>query len=267
MTAPSRAPQLPKEPSLKDFGIGLSLPFRAVALIFRSGKLLGWSALSAFVTLLGLILVVFFAATYCNDLVSLVFTKPLAWYGQALWYVVVGLTFLILVVIGANAVPAVLLAPLQDPLSETTEELIGNFSAPPFSVARTIKGASVSIGHTLARVFFLILGHAVLFPLNFIPVIGSIVWTVLASIWNIAWLAGEYLDGPMARHLYKFKEVRQVLMQRKALALGFGAAVYVMLWVPVVNFFFIPTAVVAGTLLFRGLVEAGTLRPPPANSP
>jgi CysZ protein len=264
MTAPSRAPQFDREPSLKDFGRGLALPFRAAALIFRSSKLLAWSALSALVTLVTLVLVVYLSARYCTELVDLVFTRPGSWYGQMLWYAVVVLTFGVMVVIGANALPTVLLAPLQDPLSETTEELVGNYVSPPLSIPRLIKGATVSIGHTLARVFFLVLGHALLFPLHFIPGIGSIVWGVLASVWSMAWLAGEYLDGPMARHLYRFSEVRQVLMQRKALALGFGAAVYVMLWVPVVNFFFIPTAVVAGTLLFRGLVEAGTLRPPPA---
>lgn len=264
MTPPSRAPQFPAQPSLGDFGRGVALPFRAAAMIFRSGKLFGWAALSALVTLVALIAVVYLSATYCNDLVNLVFTKPAAWYGQALWYLVVAGTFAVLVLIGANAVPTVLLAPLQDPLSETTEELLGNYSAPPFSVPRFIQGASVAIGHTLARVFFLVLGHAVLFPLNFIPGIGSVVWGVVAFLWSTAWLAAEYLDGPMARHMYPFREVRQVLMQRKALALGFGAAVYVMLWIPVVNFFFIPTAVVAATLLYRGLVEAGTIRPPPA---
>lgn len=266
MPAPSAAPQFAREPSLSDFAAGLVLPFRGAAMIFRSGKLFGWSALSGLVTLVALVAVFWISFASANDLVNLVFTKPDAWYGQALWYFVVSLTIGVLVVIGANLVPPILLAPLQDPISETTEELLGNYTSPPFSVPRMIKGASVSIGHTLARIVFLVLGHAVIFPLHFIPVAGSIAWGVIASLWSMAWIAAEYLDGPMARHLYRFSEVRQTLMKRKALALGFGAAVYVMLWIPVINFFFIPTAVVAGTLLFRGLVECGTLRPPPAVS-
>jgi CysZ protein len=44
--------------------------------------------------------------------------------------------------------------------------------------------------------------------------------------------------------------------------MGFGAAVYVLLWLPVLNLFFIPLAVVAGTLLFRGLRASGSLPPP-----
>jgi CysZ protein len=39
-----------------------------------------------------------------------------------------------------------------------------------------------------------------------------------------------------------------------------GAALYVVLWVPVLNCFLVPLAVVAGTLLFRALpaTPAGT---------
>jgi CysZ protein len=81
-------------------------------------------------------------------------------------------------------------------------------------------------------------------------------------LWTMAWLAAEYLDAPMARHLYPFREVRRVLLARLWLCMGFGAAVYVLLWLPVLNLFFIPLAVVAGTLLFRGLRASGSLPPP-----
>lgn len=50
------------------------------------------------------------------------------------------------------------------------------------------------------------------------------------------------------------------LRGRLALALGFGAALTLLLWVPVLNFFLMPLAVVAGTLLFCGL--RGNAKPP-----
>jgi CysZ protein len=43
------------------------------------------------------------------------------------------------------------------------------------------------------------------------------------------------------------------LRARLALALGFGGCLSLILWVPLLNFFLMPLAVVAGTLLFRGL--------------
>ena len=48
---------------------------------------------------------------------------------------------------------------------------------------------------------------------------------------------------------------------------AFGAAVYLILLVPILNTFFLPAAIVGGTLLFRGLRAAGALGPPPPPTP
>jgi CysZ protein len=159
------------------------------------------------------------------------------------------------------------LAPLQDPLSEATEALCGGAPSPPFRPATFLRGLVTSVSHTLARLFFLVLGLVVLLPLNLIPGLGSILWTVLGSLWSMMWMAGEHLAAPMTRHLYPFSEVRRMLRERRALCLGFGAGVYLLLWVPVLNTFFLPVAIVGGTLLYRGLLAAGHLRPAPAARP
>jgi len=86
-----------------------------------------------------------------------------------------------------------------------------------------------------------------------------VLWMVLSSLWTMYWLSVEYLSGPMARHLYPFRQVLDALRRRLPLAMGFGATLYVMLWIPVLNFFLMPLAVVAATLLFRALKAAGAL--------
>ena len=103
------------------------------------------------------------------------------------------------------------------------------------------------------------LGHLLLLPLNLIPVAGSTAWSVLSVLWTMGWLAAEYLDTAMARHHYPFRAVRGAVLSRAGLCMGFGAAVYLLLWIPILNFFFIPLAIVSGTLLFRGLLAAGAL--------
>ncbi|WP_224243939.1 EI24 domain-containing protein [Hyalangium gracile] len=267
MNPPSLVPQIAARPSLKDFFQGVGLLGRAFGLIFRSGKLFLLSALCALVTLVALVGLVALLWRYTPELVGSFFARPEAWYGKAAWYAVLTLTFVVLLVVGANTVPPLLLAPLQDPLSETTEELCGGPPSPPFSLGGFLRGLVTGIAHTLARIFFLLLGLLVLLPLNLIPVAGSILWTVLGSLWSMMWMAGEHLAGPMTRHLYPFAEVRRMLRQRTALCLGFGAGVYLLLWVPVLNTFFLPVAIVAGTLLYRGLVAAGQLPPPPDPDP
>jgi len=174
----------------------------------------------------------------------------------------IGLTvifFIMLFVVGALTVPNLLLAPLQDPLSEATELRCGDFTAAPFSVGGLVKGIKESLCHTLLRLFLMLLGSVVLFPLHLIPVAGSVLWVVFSSVWSMFWISAEHLSNPMARNLRSFREVLRVLRARLPLALGFGAALYALLWVPVLNFFLMPVAVVAGTLLYRGLLRSGAL--------
>jgi CysZ protein len=245
-----------------DFWIGLRLPFTGLRLIFANRKLFLLSLLSATVTLVALGAVIYLAGTYTDDLVGWLWAKPASWYGAAVWYLVVGLAFVLLLVVGANTVPLLALTPLQDPLSEAAEEACGEFTAPRFSLGGFLRGALVSLGHTLARVAILLAGHGLLLLLHFIPGVGSLAWTLLGALWTALWMGAEYLAGPMARHLLPFSLARGVVRARPLLALGFGAAVYVVLWVPVLNCFFVPMANVGGTLLYRGLVRSGAVPSP-----
>ena len=245
-----------------DFFRGLMLPFRAIVLVRRSRRLWRLSAWASVVTFVALVALVAVLWIYTDDLVRLFWAEPETWYGRLGFEAVVALSFLLLLVVGANTVPLLLLAPLQDPLSEATEAECGEYQPPPFSLRAFVRGAGVALWHNAARVAILLGGHAVLFLSNFLPGIGAVVWTVVATLWTMGWLAAEYLDAPMARHLYSFREVRRAVMARLWLCMGFGAAVYVLLWVPVLNFFFMPLAVVAGTLLFRALRAAGNLPAP-----
>jgi CysZ protein len=251
---------LPKEGSPSDLLRGLALPFQAFGLIFRTPKLLTLSLLCAVVT----------AAT-------LVGTGWGAWsLGQALAQKLIGadggwqhaasvglgvVLFIVLFAVGALTLPNLLLAPLQDPLSEATEVKLGGFVAPPFSLGGTLSGIFTSLRHTIARLALMALGYVVLLPLNLVPVAGSVVYVVLSSLWAMFWLAVEHLSNPMARHLRPFRQVFGVLRRRIALSLGFGAALYVLLWVPVLNCFLMPVAVVAGTLLYRGLAAVNAFPP------
>lgn len=264
MTPSSPVPELPPRSPFSDFSQGVSLLGRALGLIFRSPKLFVLSALCAVVTLVSLTALVVLLWRYTPELIGSFFTRPETQPGKALWEFVRFLTFVVLLVVGANAVPPLLLAPLQDPISETTEELCGGYEAPPFSLGSFFRGLVTGITHTLARLFFLVLGLLVLLPLHLLPGVGSVLWTVLASLWSMTWMAGEHLASPMTRNLYPFVEVRRMLRERRALCLGFGAGIYVLLWVPVLNSFFLPVAIVAGTLLYRGLRATGQLPPPPS---
>ena len=78
---------------------------------------------------------------------------------------------------------------------------------------------------------------------------------MLSAMWAMWWVCAEYLSGPMARHLLPFKAVLKAMRARPFLAMGMGATLYVVLWVPVLNCFLVPLAVVAGTLMYRLLPQ------------
>jgi CysZ protein len=264
MTA-SPVPELGAKPRLSDFVVGLSLPWRAAGLMRATPRLRRLSLIASAVTLVTLTALVVVLAWYTGDLVAYVAFEPQGLAGKVGFFLLSAATFVLLFVVGANTLPLLALAAMQDALSEAAEEACGDFTAPPFGVGSALRGAAVSLGHTLARIGFLLVGHALLFALHLLPAVGSALWTVASILWTMVWLAAEYLDAPMARHLYPFRQVRGALRARPLVALGFGAAVYALLWIPVVNLFFVPLATVAGTLMFRALRACAAL--PPAASP
>jgi CysZ protein len=260
-------PQFLIESNWADFFHGFSLPFWALGMIFRSKKLLALSLVAALVSIVVLIAVAFFVLRYTGHVVHLLGVRhPPHWYGRGGYYLVTGFTFVVLLVVGANTLPLLFLAPLQDPISEATEEACGDFAPPRFSLHGFLRNSAVAFAHTLARISFLAVGHLLLLSLHFLPLVGSLLWAVAANAWTAGWLAAEYLDAPMARHLYPFREVQGVIGDRFRLCLGFGVAVYFILWIPVVNVFLIPLAIVGGTLLYRGLRASGNLGLPPKAS-
>ncbi len=244
---PSESPIPALSGGLRDFFTGAFLPLKSLRLVFQGGKLLGLSLVSSIVT--GITLVGLFVGLWpvsSRIARAIIGDASLGW---LLGFVV----YLVLVVIGALSIPALVLAPLQDPISEATEERCGGFTAPPFSVGRFFKSIGTSLAHTASRLAIIVFGFLVLFPLHFVPGVGSVVYFLLSTAWAAWWLSAEYLSGPMARHLLPFKKVTQVMRAHPSVSLGFGLALYVMLWVPVLNFFLVPIAVVGGTLLFRAL--------------
>ncbi|RKH58398.1 sulfate transporter [Corallococcus llansteffanensis] len=247
---------------MSDFFQGMGMLGRAFRLLFRSRRLLLLSSLCAVLTAVALVGLGILLYRYAPGLLESLWPRPVSWYGRAGWYTALVLAALVAWVVGANVVPPLLVTPLQDPLSEATEsECDGPNTA--LSSASFLRGLTTGLLHTLARLALLLLGLAVLLPLNAVPGIGSVLFTVLASLWTMLWMAAEHLAAPMTRHLYPFAEVRRMLRERRALCLGFGAGVYVLLWVPILNTFFLPVAIIGGTLLYRGLRAAGNLPPPP----
>jgi CysZ protein len=86
--------------------------------------------------------------------------------------------------------------------------------------------------------------------LNLIPVIGSVVYSVLAVMLTLFFLVVEYLGFVFSRKKLNFSEQRRYIFSRKTTMLGFGFGVLTLLAIPFLQFICIPVAVVGATQLW-----------------
>jgi len=155
---------------------------------------------------------------------------------------------------------------------------VGNFIASPFNgllaeaVERHLKGRSSEQDFILSRFLssiwpallsefkklsYFILRGGPLLLLFFIPVVNvaaSFLWFIF-SAWA---LVLEYSDYPMANHEILFTEQRGMLQKKRLTALGFGGAGLLILMVPILNFFVMPTAVAGATAMWVDQFEKPT---------
>jgi CysZ protein len=116
----------------------------------------------------------------------------------------------------------------------------------------------------LKKLAYFILWAIPLLILFFIPLVNaaaSLVWLAFT-----AWmLALQYADYPMSNHRIAFREQRQILAERRLLALGFGSASMLITIVPVLNFLAMPASVIGATLLW--VEQFPRVRQPTPTSP
>lgn len=240
---------------------GFSIALRGLGLVFSTPALSRLTLAVAFVTVLTLVGLVAGLWYAVPAAVGWAWTPPDTWWGASLFTLAKLLAFLLCFVAGATTLPMMLAAPLVDPISIGTERLLGAEVRSEEGVGRMAREVGRAVVNGLIRLVVLLLGQGLLLVFLLLPG-GGVVWSVLSWIWTALWLSAAHLDVPMARHLYTFEQELSVLRRRPLVCVGFGAAVTLMMYVPVLNCLFLPAAVISSTLFFRGLVAAGLLAPP-----
>jgi|SRR5689334_5601592 len=251
-------PELPRNRGAFDLLRGAAYPFRAASLVLRVPRLRRLTALCAVFTLLIFSGWAWALWTFLPRLLETLWRHPEGAAGW-LWELTLIVSGALAWLLGAATLPLLALAPLEDTLVAATEAAVGAPPAPPSGIAGAARQAVSAVARTALRVTLLLVGQALLLVLQLVVPAGAPAWVGAGVVWTALFACAEYLDPPLARRGGSFAEVRQVLARRTALALGFGLAVTVLLWVPLLNLFLLPLAVVAGTLLHRSLVSAGTL--------
>ncbi|HIP81950.1 MAG TPA: sulfate transporter CysZ, partial [Leucothrix mucor] len=98
----------------------------------------------------------------------------------------------------------------------------------------------------LKKVLYMLKWMPVLLIISIIPVVNFIAPFAWAAYG--AWmLTLQYTDYSMGNHELYIKDELPLLRQNRAMALGFGGMLTLLMMIPVVNFFVMPVGVAGGT--------------------
>jgi CysZ protein len=173
----------------------------------------------------------------------------LYWLRFLLWPIF-ALASLVIVFYGFSILANLAASPFNGLLAAAVERhLTGQTDEVPFSWAALGRDVLRTIGAELRKLAYFLLWAFPCLLLFIIPGVNLIA----APLWFLfgAWMmAVEYVDCPLGNHGRPFPAVKQLLSQRRNLALGFGSTVMAMTMIPIVNFFAMPVGVAAATALY-----------------
>jgi CysZ protein len=140
-------------------------------------------------------------------------------------------------------------APFNENISQIVEEEITNEKI--ITGIGFWKDTCLSVRGEVQKLIFYFSLLFVIFLLNFVPLIGEAVSLVLGILLSCFFNALDFLDYPMQRKLFTFKQKLKVTLRGRMLTFGFGAIAFLMMFLPIVNVFMKPILVVAGTSLYH----------------
>jgi CysZ protein len=177
---------------------------------------------------------------------------------QGWWWVLV--YYLLAVLVGGfllavqvylfAVVGGVIASPFLEALTRRVEALAAPGQPAAWSQAGWLSELARVAGQALKRLLLYLGVMLLLLTLNLLPVLGSLLYAVLALAATCGFLAGEFLDYALDRRGLSLRQKLAYLRGLGLRGLCFGAAVCLMGMVPLVNLLLLPLAAVGGTLIY-----------------
>jgi CysZ protein len=220
---------------------GVRFFFAGLRMLLRHPALLGLSLIPIFLTVVLLLGLAFGVAWLVGQMVSDALGGNLRVFAQALIFVLALLVGYFLYL----PVARVLLAPFSEALSRKAHAI--NTGAAIYQSdlgwARAMwEGLKLVMLQLVIAIFVLALSLA-------FPPIGAPIGIAVA-----VFLCGlDFFDIPLSARGMRLRRKLGVIWRNKSLAIGFGAAAYLLLLIPVVNLLSLPVGVIGATLLTDAL--------------
>lgn len=170
----------------------------------------------------------------------------LSWVEWLLWPFFAVLIF-IAVYYTFTIIANILASPFNSVLAERVEKKLNGLPIPEFQGYKALLGTvRKTMMSELKKLLYMLKWLPVLLIISIIPVVNFIAPFVWAAYG--AWMLSlQYSDYSMGNHEIFFKDELNLLRENRAVALGFGGTLTLLMLIPIVNFFVMPVGVSGGT--------------------
>lgn len=249
------------------FARGLSYALRGMRFVyFQHPKLARYWVFPVFITGCALVAVFYGAGSYNEDIGAAVWSLfPESWNDVSGWVggllsalrwvieLIAGILITLLGLVLVLILSSVVAAPFNDALSEAVEHILTGDKAPPFSFSHMLADVVRTIRLELGKaLLYLVIVGPMFLASFFIPGVGQVVSLVGFAL-TAVYLGIDYVDWPAARRDWSVRDRIAFTRRQLPAVAGFGAGVWVLLFIPLVNLLFMPAAVAGGTMLFVAL--------------
>lgn len=181
------------------------------------------------------------------------------WY-FSLFEKVAGTIFLLLtlliIIISYSITGYILCCGFYDFISQKTEIYEkGKLEEEDFSLKLLFHDIKRALFNCIKFIGFSIIVLAILFLFNFIPIIGTILYTVFSGIYITFFLGFELFDIMLERKKYTFKHKLKVLLHFKWPVCGIGFSFLLLSHIPILGFLTFGFGIIASTLFFIKTIE------------
>ena len=243
---------------------GFRIAWRGIAFLGQHRTLWKWAILPTIINIVVFTLAFALFVFFYPDISGLATgfvpqTPPQTWYA---WFWVAPLRFVgwgigLLVLLTALVVLYVLFlllgttiaAPFLAVLAQRVEGLVtGRPQEEDPTTFGTVQSIGVSIVDELTKLGFFLVVQLTCLLLALRPVLTPLI-AIVATLFTMLFLPLEYAGFAMDHRHLRFAQRRHFIWHHRWLMLGFGAAAFLTLLVPLLNFLCLPVLVTGGTLL------------------
>lgn len=235
---------------MKGFLFGFTYPFKSLKLFGEHPILISYSIIPIIINIIIYTTIFFYSYTHIKNLTGYLTGNTYWWQDILNFLLLISAIVLLLIVCYLLFVifGGIITAPFNEKISQITEESVRGIKTdynPGF-----FSDLYISVTAELKKLQFYFLVLILIFFLNLIPLVGTVISFILGLLFSFFYNALDFLDYALTRKCANLKTKIKVTFTGGLISMGFGAAAFLIMFLPIVNVFLKPTLVVSGTDLF-----------------